>query len=49
MEEQSGCITSKEDVSNLLSDHHMRKIEDAGFVSIDSPAFSASTKNFFWL
>ncbi len=37
-------LRSSEDVSNLLLDHHTSKIEDAGFVFMDSPAFSASIK-----
>ncbi len=43
MENQSGRIVSQEDVVKLLSDHHMKKIEDAGFVPVDSPKFSSQT------
>ncbi len=43
MENQSGRIVSQEDVAKLLSDHHMKKIEDAGFVPVDSPKFSSQT------
>ncbi len=44
MEDQSGCIMSQKDVSKLLSDLHLMKIEDAGFVSMDSPEFFSMTK-----
>jgi hypothetical protein len=30
MEYQSGRIMSQDDVAKLLSDHHLKKIEDAG-------------------
>ena len=43
MEHQSGRIVSQEDVSKLLSDHHQKKIEDAGFVPMDRPEFSSQT------
>jgi hypothetical protein len=33
-EDQSGCIISQDHVTKLLSDHHMKKIEDAGYVSM---------------
>jgi hypothetical protein len=32
-----GRIVSQDDVAKLLSDHHLKKIEDAGFISMDSP------------
>jgi hypothetical protein len=41
MEDQTGRIMSQEDVSKLLLDHHLKKIEDAGFVSMDSPEYSS--------
>jgi hypothetical protein len=44
MEYQSGCTILPDDVSKILSDWHMMKIKDAGFVSLDSPKFSSSTK-----
>jgi hypothetical protein len=44
MEYQSGCTISPDDVSKILPDQHMMKIKDAGFVSLDSPKFSSSTK-----
>jgi hypothetical protein len=41
---------SQEDVFKLLSDHHLKKTENAGFVSIDSPELFSSTKrNYFTL
>ncbi len=46
MEDQTGGIMSQEDISKLLSDHHLRKIEDVGFVSMDSPEYSSQTKGF---
>ena len=47
MENQSGRIVAQDDVAKLLSDHHMKKIEDAGFVPMDSPNFSSQTvKNY---
>ncbi len=44
MEYQSGRIMSQDDVAKLLSDHHLKKIEDAGFISVDSPEFTSQTK-----
>ncbi len=44
VEDQSGCIISQDYVSKCLSDHHLKKIEDAGYVSMDSPEFSTTTK-----
>ena len=44
MEDQCGHIVSQEDVAKLLSDNHLKKIEDAGFVSMVSPEFSSRTK-----
>jgi hypothetical protein len=44
MEYQSGRTILPDDVSKILSDQHMMKIKDAGFVSLDSPKFSSSTK-----
>ncbi len=32
MEYQSGRIMSQDDVAKLLSDHHLKKIEDVGFI-----------------
>ncbi len=32
MEDQSGRTISQDDVTKLLSDHHMKKIKDAGYV-----------------
>jgi hypothetical protein len=43
MENQSGCIVSQEDIAKLLSDHHMKKIADAGFVPMDSSRFPSQT------
>ena len=43
MEDQRGRIMSQEDVAKLLSDNHLKKIEDAGFVSMVSPEFSSRT------
>ncbi len=44
MEYQSGRTIFPDDVSKILSNRHMMKIKDAGFVSLDSPKFSSSTK-----
>ncbi len=44
MECQSGCIMSQDDDAKLLSDHHLKKIEDAGFISMDSPEFTSQMK-----
>jgi hypothetical protein len=44
MEYQSGRIVSQDDVAKLLSDHLLKKIEDAGFISMDSPKFTSQTK-----
>ena len=44
MEYRFGRIMSQDDVAKLLSDHHLKKIEDAGFISMDSPEFTSQTK-----
>ncbi len=44
MEYQSGRIMSQDDVAKLLSDHHLKKIKDAGFISMDSAEFTSQTK-----
>jgi hypothetical protein len=44
MECQSGCVWSDPDVSRALSDNHMKKIEEAGFVSLSQPECSKSIK-----
>ncbi len=36
MEDQSGCIISQDHISKLLHDHLLKKIEDAGYLSMDS-------------
>ncbi len=43
MESQSGHVWSKSDVSQALSDYHIKKIEEAGFVSLSQPEFARST------
>jgi hypothetical protein len=45
MECQSGRVWSDSDVSRALSDNHMKKIEEADFVSLPQPEFSKTT---FW-
>jgi hypothetical protein len=48
MEYQSGRTILPDDISKILLDWQMMKIKDAGFVSLDSPKFSSSTKrNYF--
>jgi hypothetical protein len=37
MESQSGHVWSESDVSRALSDYHIKKIEEAGFVSLSQP------------
>jgi hypothetical protein len=44
MEYQSGRTISQLDVTKILLDRHMMKIKDVGFVPLDSPQFSSSTK-----
>jgi hypothetical protein len=44
MEYQSGRTISQDDVTKILSDWQMMKIKDAGFVPLDSPQFSSTTK-----
>ena len=40
MEGKSGRIMSQEDVAKLLSFCHLKKVENMGFVSMDSPEFT---------
>ncbi len=47
MEDPSGCIISQDHFSKLLSDNHLKKIEDADFVSMDSPNFPTTTKRHY--
>jgi len=44
MEYQSGHTISQDDVTKILSDRQMTKINDAGFVLVDSPQFLLTTK-----
>jgi hypothetical protein len=44
MELQSGGIWSKANVTKALSDNHMKKVEEAGFVPLSAPDFSNGTK-----
>ncbi len=44
MELQSGCIWSKANITQALSDNHTKKIEQAGFVPLSAPDFSNVTK-----
>ncbi len=44
MEYQSGRSILQDDVTKILSDRQMMKIKDAGFVPLDSPQFSSTTK-----
>jgi hypothetical protein len=43
-ESQSGCDWTKTDVSRALSDNHIKKFEEANFVSLSNPEFSGKTK-----
>jgi hypothetical protein len=43
MECQSGRVWSDSDVSQALSDNHMKKMEEAGFVTLSQPEFSTSS------
>jgi hypothetical protein len=44
MESQSGHDWSKSDVSQALSDYHMKKIGEAGYVFLSQPEFSRTMK-----
>jgi hypothetical protein len=43
MESQSGHVLSKSNLSRALSDYHIKKIDEAGFVSLSQPEFARST------
>ena len=44
IEDQSGHIVSQEDLVNFFLDHHLKQIEDMGFVSMDSPEINSQTE-----
>jgi hypothetical protein len=44
MELQSGRVWSEDNVTKVLSDNHMKKVEVAGFVTLSAPDFSNGTK-----
>jgi hypothetical protein len=44
MELQSGRVWSEANITKALSDNHIKKIEEAGFVPLSAPDFSNGTK-----